>query len=103
MSLSLSSLTLPLPPYSPFQLDPSRSSQYFNRSSPIDPTNARGASESELLALDFPHLTTTVLNLAGLWGGERNMRNWVSRVAPDKETLRTKGGLHMGEFSRMRG
>ncbi|KAJ3014012.1 hypothetical protein HKX48_005395 [Thoreauomyces humboldtii] len=36
-----------------------------------------------------------VLNLAGLWGGERDPRNWVDRVAKDRTALRDKGSLHL--------
>jgi hypothetical protein len=36
-----------------------------------------------------------VLNLAGLWGGERNVRHWVDRVASTKEMLKSKKSLHM--------
>jgi hypothetical protein len=33
---------------------------------------------------------TSVLNLAGLWGGKRIPRNWVDRVAPNKGALAAK-------------
>ena len=36
-----------------------------------------------------------MLNLAGLWGGERVPTKWVSRVASSKEDVKRKGGLHM--------
>ncbi|KAI8818336.1 uncharacterized protein EV422DRAFT_180647 [Fimicolochytrium jonesii] len=36
-----------------------------------------------------------VLNLAGLYGGTRDPRNWVPRVAPDLPALRGKGSLHV--------
>ena len=36
-----------------------------------------------------------MLNLAGLYGGERQPRNWVRRVAGTKEEVRGKGGLHL--------
>lgn len=38
---------------------------------------------------------TTVLNLAGLWGGTRSMRNYVERVVGTKAVLREKTSLHM--------
>jgi len=62
------------------------------------PSNTRTESEFELLSLSSqtsPSQTqTTVLNLAGLWGGTRMPRNWVSRVAPTKEALAKKGSVH---------
>jgi hypothetical protein len=36
-----------------------------------------------------------VLDLAGLWGGERMVKHWVDRVASTKEMLRGKKSLHM--------
>jgi hypothetical protein len=36
-----------------------------------------------------------VLDLAGLWGGERMVKHWVDRVASTKEMLRSKKSLHM--------
>jgi len=62
--------------------------QWYNRRSPILST-PRGEAEEELLALS-PLFPTTVLNLAGLWGGSRSMRNWVGKVAPTKEVLKNK-------------
>ena len=35
------------------------------------------------------------MNLSGLFGGERNPRNWVQRVAKTKETLKGKASLHL--------
>ena len=59
--------------------------RWCDRRSPYTGTE-RAASEDELLALG----NSTVLNLAGLWGGKRDTRNWVSKVAPTKEALRNK-------------
>ena len=59
-------------------------------SSPIDPANERGAAEDELISLGG-----CVLNLAGLYGGAREPRNWVARVAKTKEQLASKGALHL--------
>ncbi|KAF4597717.1 hypothetical protein EYR40_008182 [Pleurotus pulmonarius] len=64
--------------------------RWCDRRSPYTRTE-RAASEDELLALG----NSTVLNLAGLWGGKRDTRNWVSKVAPTKEALRNKGSVHM--------
>lgn len=36
-----------------------------------------------------------MLNLAGLYGGERQPRNWIRRVAKSKEEVRGKGALHL--------
>jgi hypothetical protein len=58
--------------------------------SPYDRENARAIAEDELL-----ELKGCVLNLAGLYGGERNPRNWVLRVAKTKEEVRQKKALHL--------
>ncbi|RDB29016.1 hypothetical protein Hypma_014971 [Hypsizygus marmoreus] len=68
--------------------------KWYDRHTPFVP-NARASAEIELLGLSCAETPTTVLNLAGLWGGGRSMRNWVGRVAPTKEVLRCKGSLHM--------
>ncbi|CDZ96550.1 NAD(P)-binding domain [Phaffia rhodozyma] len=69
--------------------------QIFDRNSPPNPTNARGQAETEFLNLSIDGHETVVLNLAGLFGGERLVRNWIARVADDKEALRKKGGVHL--------
>ncbi|KAJ7222891.1 hypothetical protein C8J57DRAFT_1198216 [Mycena rebaudengoi] len=66
---------------------------FYDRKSPFIVTN-RSSAEVELLALSS-FAPTTVLNLAGLCGGQRLPRNWLARVAPTKETLKIKGGLHL--------
>lgn len=67
-----------------------RSDVWMDRHAPFDATNPRAAAESELLALS-PHTAhTTVLNLCGLWGGQRQTRHWVGRVAPTKAALKAK-------------
>ncbi|MCJ1227016.1 hypothetical protein MMC12_003671 [Toensbergia leucococca] len=53
-------------------------------------TNDRAIAEDELLSLGG-----CVLNLAGLYGGERDPQNWVIRVAKTKEEVRGKKALHM--------
>jgi hypothetical protein len=63
---------------------------WVTRHSPYDTSDARAKAEDELLELGG-----CVLDLAGLWGGERNVRHWVDRVAGSKEQLKTKGSLHM--------
>ncbi|KAL8804784.1 MAG: hypothetical protein Q9182_002376 [Xanthomendoza sp. 2 TL-2023] len=61
--------------------------------SPVDLENPRAVAEEELLAVVGEK--ACILNLAGLWGGERQPRNWVSRVAKSKEDVRGKGALHL--------
>lgn len=58
--------------------------------SPYDTTNARAVAEDELRDLGG-----CVLNLAGLYGGERDPKNWVTRVATTKEQVRAKLALHL--------
>jgi len=67
---------------------------WYDRHSAFDPDNERALAEQELLELS-PEVPTTVLNLAGLWGGTRSMKNYVGRVAPSKEALQAKSSLHM--------
>lgn len=38
---------------------------------------------------------SVVLNLAGLYGGARDPRTWLARVARDKAALHAKGSLHL--------
>ena len=63
---------------------------WMTRHSTYDKENARAVAEDELRAL-----RGCVLNLAGLWGGSRQPRDWVERVAPTKEQLAAKTSLHM--------
>ncbi|KAJ3504690.1 hypothetical protein NLJ89_g7802 [Agrocybe chaxingu] len=65
-------------------------SSWYDPRSPYTPT-PRAEEEAALLALS-PTAPTTVLNLAGLWGGSRSPKNWVAKVAPSKEALRAKVG-----------
>lgn len=62
----------------------------MDRKSNYDTKNDRAVAEDELLSLGG-----TVLNLSGLWGGSRQPRNWVTRVATSKAQLATKTSLHM--------
>jgi hypothetical protein len=59
-------------------------------SSPYDTTNVRAIAEDELRDLGG-----CVLNLAGLYGGERDPKNWVTRVATTKEQVKGKLALHL--------
>ena len=63
---------------------------WVDRHSKYDKKNARAAAEDELRELGG-----AVLNLAGLWGGPRQPRDWVGRVAASKEALGKKASLHM--------
>ncbi|KAI8451185.1 hypothetical protein BY996DRAFT_7318986 [Phakopsora pachyrhizi] len=78
-----------------------KDSPYIDRHSRFELTNPRARSESELLSLnesdrfDGMKFRTTVLNLSGLWGDDRNIRNYVSKVAPSKDVLRNKTSVHM--------
>jgi len=59
-------------------------------STPVDPSNERGIAEEELIGLGG-----CVLNLAGLYGAQRQPGNWISRVAKTYEQLAEKGALHL--------
>nr|POF11599.1 hypothetical protein CFP56_44437 [Quercus suber] len=63
---------------------------WVTRHSPYDTTNARAIAEDELIGLGG-----VVINLAGLWGGERDPKKWVERVAKTKEDVKSKKSLHM--------
>jgi len=67
-----------------------QSSIWVTRKSPYDTANKRAVAEDELLSLGG-----CVLNLAGLWGGERNPATWVDRVAKTKEDVKSKKSLHL--------
>ncbi|MCJ1395913.1 hypothetical protein MMC18_008799 [Xylographa bjoerkii] len=63
---------------------------WVTRHSNYDRENARAVAEDELLGLGG-----CVLNLSGLWGGARQPRDFVKRVAASKEQLKGKTSLHM--------
>ncbi|EGS22355.1 uncharacterized protein CTHT_0018810 [Thermochaetoides thermophila DSM 1495] len=63
---------------------------WITRHSAFDRANPRAVAEDELLLLGG-----CVLNLAGLWGGERHPKRWVVRVAGSKEAVRGKTSLHL--------
>ncbi|QSZ29026.1 hypothetical protein DSL72_003536 [Monilinia vaccinii-corymbosi] len=65
-------------------------STWVTRHSPYDVSHDRAIAEDELLELGG-----CVLNLSGLWGGERNPKHWIERVAGTKEMLSGKKSLHM--------
>lgn len=72
-----------------WQSDPQQA-PWLDRRSPYKADDQRAVAEDELLGLGG-----CVLNLAGLWGGERDVRHWVDRVATTKEAVRAKNSLHM--------
>jgi hypothetical protein len=63
---------------------------WVTRHSKYNTADARAVAEDALLELGG-----CVLDLAGLWGGERMVKHWVDRVASTKEMLRCKKSLHM--------
>jgi hypothetical protein len=63
---------------------------WVTRHSKYDKANPRAIAEDEFMSLGG-----CVLDLAGLWGGERQPRNWIDRVAATKEQLKEKTSLHM--------
>ncbi|KAK6592781.1 hypothetical protein H4I96_11379 [Botrytis cinerea] len=63
---------------------------WVTRHSLYDTADDRAIAEDELLGLGG-----CVLNLSGLWGGERNPKYWIERVAASKVMLSGKKSLHM--------
>ena len=61
--------------------------------SSYDRDNARAIAEDELLHMH--RKKACVLDLAGLYGGERQPRNWVTRVAKTKEEVKGKRAVHL--------
>lgn len=64
---------------------------WSNESSDYDHSNPRGIAEDELISC----AKGCVLDLAGLYGGARQPKNWLTRVAKTKEECRKKGALHL--------
>jgi hypothetical protein len=67
-----------------------QSTWWITRHSKYDASNPRAIAEDELLKLGG-----CVLNLSGLWGGQRQAKHWIDRVAATKEQLKSKTSLHM--------
>jgi hypothetical protein len=63
---------------------------WVTRQSAYSKDDLRGQAEDQLLERGG-----TVLNLSGLWGGQRQPSDWVGRVAKSKKQLAEKGSLHM--------
>ena len=61
--------------------------------SSYDKTDERAIAEDELLSLFSTR--ACILNLAGLYGGQRQLRHWLPRVARSKEQAAAKGAVHM--------
>lgn len=63
---------------------------WVDRRSPYAKEDARAVAEDELMDGGG-----CVLNLCGLWGGERDIRHWVDRVGPTKEAVGKLTSVHM--------
>ena len=63
---------------------------WIDRHAAYDKEKPRAIAEDELLALGG-----CVLNLSGLWGGQRHPRNWIDRVGKTKDQVRDKTSLHL--------
>lgn len=62
-----------------------------DETSPYEYADPRALAEDELMACS----DGAVLNLAGLYGGSRQPRDWVDRVVKSKADLKGKGALHV--------
>lgn len=65
---------------------------WSDRNSTYDTQNARAIAEDELIASP---INGTALDLAGLYGGERQPRTFLTRILKSKEDVRGKQALHM--------
>jgi hypothetical protein len=63
---------------------------WIDRHSRYDTSKPRAIAEDELLTLGG-----CVLNLSGLWGGQRHPRNWVDKVGKTKDQVQSKTSLHL--------
>lgn len=62
---------------------------WLDRHSPYDTKNERAIAEDELMQRGG-----CVLNLSGLWGGERSPRRFMRRAVPTKSVLKAKKSVH---------
>ena len=70
-----------------------KSAGWNDEQSSYDKDNERAVAEDTLLHQQGHK--AVVLDLAGLWGGQRHPRNWIERVAKTKEDVKGKGALHL--------
>lgn len=63
---------------------------WVTRWSPYNHSMPRATAEDALLKHGH-----CVVNLAGLWGGQRDPKDWVDRVAKTKEDVKGKKSLHL--------
>ena len=70
-----------------------KGSGWNDETSSYDESNERAIAEDRLLAQRGE--VAVVLDLAGLWGGQRHPSNWIERVAKTKEEVKGKGALHL--------
>jgi hypothetical protein len=68
-----------------------KGSTWQDDDSPYDKSDSRAVAEDELMEV----ANGAVLDLAGLYGGARQPRNWVDRVVKSKAELKGKGALHL--------
>jgi hypothetical protein len=68
-----------------------KGSTWQDENSPYDAENPRVVAEDELMEV----AGGAILDLAGLYGGSRQPRNWVDRVVKTKADLKGKGALHL--------
>lgn len=66
-------------------------SHWSDENSSYDTSNDRAIAEDELMDC----ANGCVLDLAGLYGGSRDPKNWVTRVAKSKEDVKKKGAVHL--------
>ncbi|KAG8530097.1 uncharacterized protein KY384_005579 [Bacidia gigantensis] len=64
-----------------------------DETSPQDESSERWLAEDQLLCQEKEN--ACILNLAGLHGGERQVKNWIVRVAKTKEAVKGKTVVHL--------
>ncbi|KAF2867721.1 hypothetical protein BDV95DRAFT_502273 [Massariosphaeria phaeospora] len=67
-----------------------QTADWTDEDAPYDRTNARAIAEDELREC----VDGMVLNLAGLYGGQRKPSNWLSRIAQSKADVQQKKAVH---------
>ncbi|KAF2269779.1 hypothetical protein CC78DRAFT_557706 [Lojkania enalia] len=67
-----------------------QASDWNTEDSVYDKSHARAIAEDELLT----EVGGCVLNLAGLYGGKREPKNWLSRLAKSKEDIAKRKAVH---------